>query len=99
MAIGLVLGQQVVQSTLQLPFEIQARVSQTIDTTIDTRITPFALATCKKVQDLLNTQEASFTSIQRTIQDTGTNTLLGIRNHSKNTTLALEGKLDNLAAA
>lgn len=98
-AISIVLSQQVIQTTLQIPAEIQARIAHTIDTAVDIRISPLTLKVHKEVAALAAAEKASSKHIKETIQDVQKDNAAEIQKHSQNITLDLEQKFSTLSAS
>ncbi|KAF4633396.1 hypothetical protein G7Y89_g4717 [Cudoniella acicularis] len=68
-AVGLILGQQIVQTSLEMPNHIQDRISHIINTVIDTKITPATTLVDNKLGTLLAAQASATNTITQNLDD------------------------------
>ncbi|CZR69364.1 uncharacterized protein PAC_19264 [Phialocephala subalpina] len=73
-AVGLMLSQQIIQTTLAMPENIQDRMSHLIDTAVDTTIIPATQQVDNKLTTLSITQASSADTITRSLKEIGTTT-------------------------
>ena len=85
------------QTTLQSPFEIQARIAHTIDTAVDTRISPLTLKVHKEVTALSAAEKASAKYIKESIEDVKKHHTTEIQRHSQIIHVDFEQKFSALS--
>jgi len=85
------------QTTLQIPFEIQARIAHTIDTAVDTRINPLTLKVYEEVTSLSAAEKASGKHIKESIEDVKKHHTTEIQRHSQIIHLDFEQKFSALS--
>ncbi|PQE31543.1 Ankyrin repeat-containing protein [Rutstroemia sp. NJR-2017a WRK4] len=96
-AIGLVLSQQVIQTTLQMPSEIQARIADMIDAAVERRINHLTLNVQNEVMALSVAEKASSKQFEEALRDVGRQNTTEIQTQSQNFSLDLEKKFQNLS--
>ncbi|KAF4625253.1 hypothetical protein G7Y89_g12917 [Cudoniella acicularis] len=76
--VGIILGQQIVQTTLKMPTEIQDRLDGALNEAVDKKIRPEIMVVHKKVEDLSTIQSTSTEIVTHVIQDTAKSTMAKI---------------------
>ncbi|CZR51409.1 uncharacterized protein PAC_01284 [Phialocephala subalpina] len=98
-AVGLILGQQIIHTTLAMPENIQDRISHLMDTAVDTRIIPATTHINNNIAALSVGQSSSADTITRNLHEIGRTTAEAIHTNAlegREATARMEGHLKRI---